>query len=80
MASDGYVAGVSQLIDALHARGVIRASFHENGQLNEILLPPPKPKDGAKKDEKDPRATKREHYEVLLNRRVLDDELDRLPD
>lgn len=80
MDGDGYVAGVSELIDALHARGVIRASFHENGQLNEILLPPPKQKDGAKKTEADPRTAKREHYEVLLNRRVLDSELDALPD
>lgn len=80
MDGDGHVTGVLELIDGLHARGVIRASFHENGQLHEILLPPPKQKDGAKKSDADPRAAKREHYEVLLNRRVLDAELDGLPD
>jgi hypothetical protein len=77
---DGHVAGVSELIDALLTRRVIRASFHENGHLNEILFLPPEPKDGAKKAEKDPRKDKRDYYEVLYNRHVGDQELDALPD
>jgi hypothetical protein len=62
--------------------GAVKAEWHPDGSLKEVLLgpePQPKAKPGEKKEE-DPRARKREHYTNLFNRIPSDVELDMLPD
>jgi hypothetical protein len=61
-------------MDLCRTKGVI--SFKGNGL--EMLFGPPPPKPGAKV-ESDPRASKREHYNILLGRLHSDAELDELP-
>ena len=83
MAGDGYIERVSQLIDLLREKHVVRFNGHipwdESTFLSTELVLAPPPAKQPKKGEIDPLKARREHYELQLGRPVSDRELELLP-
>lgn len=83
MDGDGYVGRVSELIDMLQTKRLVRATVPIEispgnvGHIELLFAPPPPPK--AKKGDRDPLKERREHYELSLGRPVSDKELELLP-
>jgi hypothetical protein len=72
------MADVAIVVGKMRALGIVSWTDSPVGSLIIGPEPPPAPV-AAKNGKPDPNATKRAHYEELLNRKFTDDELANLP-